>query len=60
MKRLFILLLALGVINGCSSELDRCIEAKKEYYAYDDINLMPTIERIEFNRKVEAYMTADL
>ena len=60
MKRLFIFLLALGVINGCSSELDRCIEAKKEYYAYDDINLMPTIERIEFNRKVEAYMTADL
>ena len=60
MKRLFILLLALGVINGCSSELDKCIEANKEYYAYDDINLMPTLEKIEFNRKVEAYMTADL
>ena len=60
MKRLFILLLALGVINGCSSELDKCIEANKEYYVYDDINLMPTLEKIEFNRKVEAYMTADL
>ncbi len=60
MRKLFISSLTLIFLSSCSSELDRCVEAKKEYYAYDDINLMPTIERIEFNRKVEAYMTADL
>ena len=30
MKRLFITLLTLLVIVGCSSELDRCIEKKLE------------------------------